>query len=143
MKKFECKEYGRVIVLHLGKGELVLETITEELKKSGVENAILTSGIGSLRQLEAHAIAKTSDQPCDYFISEKKPIELGCMQGIVLNGVPHIHMVCSAPGGETFVGHLEPGCQVQYLVELSFVEVTDMALTRYTDAFGIGYIDKL
>ena len=65
------------------------------------------------------------------------------MQGIVLNGVPHIHMVCSAPGGETFVGHLEPGCQVQYLVELSFVEVTDMALTRYTDAFGIGYIDKL
>ena len=34
MRKYECKEYGRVVVLHLGKGELLLETITEELKLS-------------------------------------------------------------------------------------------------------------
>lgn len=143
MRKFECREYGRVIVMHLGKGELLLETITEELKKSGVKNAILTSGIGSLRKMEIHAIGQTSDKPCDYYISEEKPIELGCMQGLVLDGVPHIHVVCSAPGGETFVGHLEPGCEVQYLVELSFVEVRDMELTRRTDEFGIGYIDRV
>ena len=143
MRKFECKEYGRVIVLPLGKGELLLETISEELKKSGVNNAILTSGIGSLCKLEAHAIGATSDQPCDYYISEEKPIELGGMQGSVLNGVPHIHMVCSAPGGETFVGHLEPGCRVQYLVEMSFIEVKDMQLTRRADEHGIGYIDRL
>lgn len=143
MRKFECTEYGRVIVMHLGKGELLLETITDELKKSGVKNAILTSGIGSLRKLEAHAIGATSDQPSDYYISEEKPIELGGMQGIVLDGTPHIHMVCSAPNGETFVGHLEPGCEVQYLVELSFIEVKDMKLTRRTDEHGIGYIDRL
>lgn len=143
MRKYECREYGRVVVLHLSKGELLLETITEELKRSGIRNAILTSGIGSLRKLEIHAIQKTSDEPCDYFISEKKPLELGCMQGIVLDGVPHIHIVASSPDGNVYVGHLEPGCEVQYLAELSFVEVLDMDLTRRADEFGIGYIDRL
>lgn len=143
MRKYECREYGRVIVLYLSKGELLLETITEELKRSGVKNAILTSGIGSLCKLEIHAIGQTSDEPCDYFISEEKPFELGCMQGMVLDGVPHIHVVSSAPDGTTYVGHLERGCKVQYLAELSFMEVADMELTRRKGEFGIGYIDRL
>ena len=143
MRKFECNHLGRVIVFHLSRGELLLETISEELKKSGVKNAILTSGIGSLRKLEMHAIGQTSIKPCDYYISEEKPIELGCMQGLVLDGVPHIHIVCSSPDGKTYVGHLEPGCEVQYLVEVSFLEVVDMDLTRRAGEFGISYIDKL
>ena len=52
-------------------------------------------------------------------------------------------IVSSSPDGNVYVGHLEPGCEVQYLAELSFVEVLDMDLTRRTDEFGIGYIDRL
>ena len=62
---------------------------------------------------------------------------------LVLNGVPHFHMVCSAPGNESFCGHVEPGCEVQYLMEIALMEVKDMALTRRKDEFNIDYIDKL
>ena len=34
MRKFECQEYGKTIILHLSRGDLVLETIVEELAKS-------------------------------------------------------------------------------------------------------------
>ena len=71
------------------------------------------------------------------------PFELCAMQGLVLNGVPHFHMVCSAPGNESFCGHVEPGCEVQYLMEIALMEVKDMALTRRKDEFNIDYIDKL
>ena len=142
MRKFECEQFGRVIVMNLSKGELVLENIKEELAKSGVRNAILTSGIGSLRRISIHGIKETTDQPSDYFIDECKPVELGSMQGLVLDGQPHIHIVANEPDGTVYVGHLEPGCEVQFLIELSFIEIKDMDLTRRLDEFGIGYIDK-
>ena len=143
MRTFACSEYGRVIVMHLRKGELLLESITEGLKNEGVKNALLVSGIGSLRKLSMHGIKECSDTPSDYFYTVEAPVELGCLQGIVLDGVPHLHGVCSTPDGKTYVGHLEPGCEIQFLGELSFVEVLDMKLTRRLDEYGIGYIDRL
>ena len=143
MRTFECKEYGRVIVMHLKKGDLLLESITEGLKERNVKNAILTSGIGSLRKLSMHGIKACTDTPSDYYYTIEAPVELGCLQGIVLDGVPHLHGVCSTPDGKTYVGHLEPGSEIQFLCELSFIEVPDMKLTRRANEFGIGYIDTL
>lgn len=143
MKTFDCKEYGRVIVMHLKKGDLLLESITDGLKEQGVKNALLVSGIGSLRKLSMHGIKECSDGPSDYFYTIEGPVELGCLQGIVLDGKPHIHGVCSTPDGKTYVGHLEPGSEIQFLGELSFIEVPDMKLTRRLNEHGIGYIDTL
>ncbi|MCI8971903.1 MAG: DNA-binding protein [Oscillibacter sp.] len=143
MRTFDFKEYGRVIVMHLRKGDPVLESITEGLKEKQVKNAVLLSGIGSFRKLSLHGIKACSDTPSDYYYTLEAPVELGCLQGIVLDGVPHLHAVCSTPDGKTYVGHLEPGCEAQFLVELSFLEVPDMKLTRRLDEFGIGYIDVL
>lgn len=143
MNTFECKTYGRVIIMHLAKGDLLLESITQGLKDHNVKNAILTSGIGSLRKLCMHGIKECSDGPSDYYYTIEAPVELGSLQGIVLDGVPHIHGVCSTPDGKTYVGHLEPGTETQFLVELSFIEVPDMMLTRRLNKFGIGYIDKI
>ena len=143
MKTFECKEYGRVIVMHLKKGDLLLESIKDGLAELGVKNAILTSGIGSIRTLSYHGIKSCSDYPDDYYEVVEAPVELGCMQGIVLDGNPHIHVVCSTPDGRHLIGHLEPGTEIQFLAEISFIEVPDMLLTRRLDEFGIGYIDNL
>ena len=143
MKSFIAQDYGRVIVMHLGKGDLLQESIASELKRLGVANAILLSCIGSLRKLTMHVIASTDDVSTDEFMTIEEPIEIGAMQGIVLNGEPHFHIVCSAPGNRHFTGHLENGCEVQYLAEISLVEIKDMRLTRRLDAFNISYIDTL
>ena len=143
MKSFIANEYGKIIVIHLGKGELLQESIARELDRLGVKNAILLSCIGSLRKLTLHVIADTNDLATNEFITLEEPIEIGAVQGLVLNGEPHFHIVCSAPGNRHFTGHLEDGCEVQYLAEISLLEVRDMRLTRKLDQFGIGYIDTL
>ena len=140
MTNFLANEYGRVIVIHLGKGELLLESIQRALEEQGIKNAVLLSAIGSLRKLSMHIIM--DDKATNNFLVVEKPFELCSMQGLVLDGVPHFHMVCSAPGNESFCGHVEPGCEVQYLMEIALMEVRDMDLTRRRDAFGIDYIDK-
>lgn len=142
MTNFLANEYGRVIVIHLGKGELLLESIQRALEEQGIKNAVLLSAIGSLRKLSMHIIMDTDDKATNNFLVVEKPFELCSMQGLVLDGVPHFHMVCSAPGNESFCGHVEPGCEVQYLMEIALMEVRDMDLTRRRDAFGIDYIDK-
>ena len=142
MTNFFANEYGRVIVIHLGKGELLLESIQRALEEQGIKNAVLLSAIGSLRKLSMHIIMDTDDKATNNFLVVEKPFELCSMQGLVLDGVPHFHMVCSAPGNESFCGHVEPGCEVQYLMEIALMEVRDMDLTRRRDAFGIAYIDK-
>lgn len=142
MKKFECNQYGRTIILNLTPGELVLETIKSELEVSNVKNAVLVSALGSLRKLNLHVIGATTPDPQDIHINIEAPVEIGVMQGLILDGAPHIHLVASTPNGNTYIGHLEPGCQVQYLMELCFLEIKDMDLVRCMDSHGIGYIEK-
>ncbi|MPM76898.1 hypothetical protein SDC9_123897 [bioreactor metagenome] len=143
MRSFAANEYGKIIVVHLGKGDLLLENIQKALEEHQVKNAILTSAIGSLRKLSMHIIMDTGDNATNKFVTVDNAFELNSMQGLVLNGTPHFHMVCSAPGNELYSGHVEPGCEVQYLMEISLVEVKDMNLTRRKDEFGIDYIDTL
>ena len=137
MKSYEFTQLGRVIVIHLRKGEKLLESITSELERLGVKHAILTSCIGSLRKMTIHIIKSTADLPENEFITVEGAIEFGVAQGVVINGAPHIHVVTSVPGQKTYVGHLENGCEVQYLAEISLLEVKDMDLTRIKDEFGI------
>ena len=94
MRNFIANEYGRTLVIHLGKGELMLESIQKALDEHGIKNAVLLSAIGSLRKLSMHIIMDTDDNATNNFVVVEKPFELCAMQGLVLNGVPHFHMVC-------------------------------------------------
>ena len=140
MKSFATETLGSTVVIHLGKGELLLESIQEELKNRGIKTGVIVSGIGSLRKMVMHIIASTNDDPDNQFITVEAPLEIGSLQGIVVEGVPHLHMVCSDPQ-KVYVGHLEPGCEVQYLAEIFILETKNVEIARKTDEFGIGYLD--
>lgn len=140
MRTFTASNYGRMIVIHLGKGEKVLESIESEMKRLEVKNAVILSAIGSLRKLSYHIITSTENVSSDKYFTIEKPMELSSIQGVILDGKPHFHIICSDPE-KTYTGHLENGTEVQYLVEISIMEVKDMELTRKLDEFGISYID--
>lgn len=128
--------------MHLGKGDKVLESIQNEMNRLGVKNAVLLSAIGSMRKIVIHVITETTDKSVDKFITIENAIEVGAMQGLILDGEPHIHIICSDPE-KTYVGHLEDGCEVQYLMELSFMEVNNLSLMRKKDEFNNAYIDEI
>ena len=142
MRTYTTNQYGRTVIIHLGKGEKLLESLTEEIKRLHLKNGILLSAIGSLRKASLHVITSTDDWPVNQFITVEKPIELGAAQGLIINGEPHFHLVISEENS-LYAGHMEPGCEVQYLAEFSILELLDVDLTRKTDTFGISYIDTL
>lgn len=140
MKSFMTNHYGRTVIIYLGKGERILESLTEELKRLDVRYGILVSAIGSLRKACLHVITNTDDLSVNRYITLEKPIELGAAQGLVIDGEPHFHINISEPGG-VYAGHMEEGCEVQYLAEFAILELKDLDITRKLDSFGISYID--
>lgn len=141
MRTYVGNGYGRHVVIHLGKGELVLESIQNEIKRLNIRTGIVASGIGSARKIVYHRIGNLAADPLNIFETLEGPTEIGAIQGLIVDGEAHLHIVCYGEEG-AHAGHLEPGCEVQYLAEISIIELTDADLTRRLDEFGISYIDK-
>lgn len=72
---------------------------------------------------------------------EKSDRNGGAVQGLIIGGVPHLHVTASDPD-RAYVGHLEPESEVQYLAEICIMELKGTDLTRRKDEFGDSYIDK-
>ena len=132
-------EGGRILIISLEKGELVLETIAEVLKKHRIKSAVMVSGIGTLRKAVYHMITTTEDQATNRFITLEGPMELASTQGLVLEGEPHFHIVFSDQE-RVYSGPLEPGCEVQYLAEFMLIEFQGDGLRREKSAGGFSRI---
>lgn len=136
---FQGKGTGRVVVINLQRGELLLESIEETLKEMGIKNAIITSAIGSLQKAVFHRVTGMEREPVDEFITVESPLELASLQGVVIDGHPHFHMVISDT--ETpYTGHLEHGTTVLYLVEITLLEVEGISLKRVKDENNIAIL---
>ena len=95
MRKFIGEGIGRIVVLNLQRGEKLLESIREQLKEEGIKNAIVLSAIGSLQKAVFHRVTGMEETPVDEFITLEEPMELASLQGVVIDGEPHFHMVIS------------------------------------------------
>ena len=127
---------GRVVVINLERGELLLESIRSGLEKLGIRDAVITSAIGSLSKVVLHRVMGFEPQPVDEFITIEKPIELASLQGVVLDGHPHFHMAVSDLE-QAYTGHLEEGTTVLYLAEITLLELKNAGLKRAPDELGI------
>ncbi|WP_425061304.1 PCC domain-containing protein [Sporomusa carbonis] len=108
-----------------------------------MKDAILLGCIGSLQTAVFHVVACTDEHPVDKFVTlADKPIELSSVQGVVLNGQPHFHIVMSDLQ-QTYTGHLEEGCVVLYLAEITLLEVKNLNLYRKKNEAGIGLITAI
>ncbi len=140
MTSFISEIQGRILLVSLQKGDLVLESLCEAFQKYGLRNAALVSGIGTLRKAVYHRITNTSDQADNQFITLEGPMEVSSVTGLLLDGEPHFHITFSDLQ-HTYAGHLEPGCEVQYLAEFMLMELCDAPeLTRKKEAGGFSSI---
>ena len=125
MDYFTGGSIDRVIIASLTPGDLFLESVEKIIEKEKIETAVITSGIGSFRKFKYHTITWTGMPPKDKFYEVDGPIEIGGIQGMIVDGEPHLHITFNnCETGETSTGHIEHGCEVCYLVEL-FIEVVN------------------
>ena len=69
-----------------------LSRYEEQLRESGIENAVVMSAIGSLQKARFHRVTGTGEVAEDEYLDMEKPIELASLQGVVINGKPHPHV---------------------------------------------------
>ena len=139
MFTFSTENIGRIVIIHLSKGEDILLSVKKELERLHLKNGILVSAIGSLRCAGVHAITTLEDLPTNKYFTYASPIELGSAQGLIIDGEPHFHLTIS-DADRVYTGHMEPGCEVQYMAELAILELPELPLIRKSDEFGISYL---
>jgi len=141
MRKFIGESIGRIVILNLQRGEKLLESIREQLKEEGIKNAIILSAIGSLQKAVFHRVTGTEESPVDEYVTLERPMELASLQGVVVDGEPHFHMVISDLE-QTYTGHLEEGTTVLYLVEITLAEVKGINLERKKNELNIAVLQE-
>lgn len=130
MQYFDRAELGRTVIIRLDQGDYVLESVNKVLEETGIKDGYVVSGIGTLDYCVLHMVMTTGYPPVEHFPKwNDKPLELVSIDGIIADGIPHLHAVVS-DDNTAVAGHLEPGCRTLYLGEIVIQELKGQALER-------------
>jgi predicted DNA-binding protein with PD1-like motif len=145
--EFASMSVRRVHILRIDPGEDVLESVKSFLKAASIRQAVVLGGYGTLAAYHLHWVTHNRIPTDNRFGRAEGGMELLSMNGLVVDGEPHIHMTLSTPEG-AFGGHLEPGCVAYVLCEVFFAEVEGVNLSRQrvhvtVEGMGQGDITRL
>ncbi len=142
MEFWEDRPTGIVIVL-LRRGDLVLESLSQVAREADIHTGVVMSGIGSLTKGRIHTVVSNDYPPTDEFIDLEGPLEVVQYGGIIANYQPHIHISLWDRQKRYHGGHLEEGCEVLALSEISIRRCSELRLTRrQRDESGIWLLDE-
>lgn len=126
--KYGNASVGRTLIVHLDRGEDLLESLRECVESQGIHNGVILTGFGTLDRCRLRAITTTSFPPEDQFTTVEGPLELVSIDGVIAGGEIHAHFEVAGPKG-CFGGHLELGCRVLYLCDIVIGEINNVDLT--------------
>ncbi len=128
--------FDRILVLRMKFKTDLLSEMEKQVKAQNIKNAVILSGIGSVRGYRVHNVAGRDYPVPDMYVSAPNtPADLIGMNGYIVNGNIHAHIIMALGDNKatTVSGHLEKGTEV-----LTFAIVTVGVLN--TD---LGRVDDL
>lgn len=143
MESFESSD-GHVIV-RLDRGDMALESIERACEEHAVDTGAVVTGIGTFSTLNIHYVDRTdlpddqSDRNVD--LELEGAWELTEINGVIANGEPHLH-VTAFDGDRTVGGHLEPGCEVNVLGEITIRKIEGLSLERSTGEQNVSQLTQ-
>lgn len=126
----------------LDRNALLLESILDVIRQKGIQDGEVLVTAGSVQECTYHYVTTTDLKAKNVFKTVKGPFEILNAGGIIADGEPHIHITLSSPEKGAFGGHLEKGCKVLYLGEVTLLRYDGPALTRRANANGITLLEK-
>jgi predicted DNA-binding protein with PD1-like motif len=130
VKYWESKEHNGLIILTLGYGDLLLESIQQVVREADIHTGVLLTGLGSLTRGHIHTVVSNEVPPENLFLKIPGPLEVVQFSGIIANYEPHVHISLMDKDGKFYGGHLEPDSEVLTLSEISLLRLPDVRLTR-------------
>jgi uncharacterized protein len=129
MKWFESRASG-VIIVSLGHRDLLLESLREVAQQAGVHTGVVMTGLGSLTRGRIHWVVTNEMPPQDRYLDLGGPLEIIGFSGIIAGYEPHVHIGLMDERGQCYGGHLEEGCEILTLSEISILRTPDIRLAR-------------
>ena len=132
---------GRVVALRLKPGTDVLLGLEEACKRSGINNGVILSAIGSLDSPHFCDVVEVPTK-AGYGYGEvlhlTGPIELTNASGIIChddegNTNLHVHMTLTDRHGNAHGGHLVEGTRVVLAVDVIIAEIEGLVMGRKFD----------
>ncbi len=124
----------RVVILRFKYQADLLAGIESAIKAKGIKNAVILSGIGSVRNYHVHAVSnRTFPSKNVYMKDSSTPADIVSVNGYVIGGRVHAHMTMT-DRDKAFGGHLEPGTNVFTFAIITLGVLPDsMDLSRVDD----------
>ena len=139
---FSGAQTQEVLRIRLDRGDLLLETIQDTIRKHNIQDGAVLTAAGSLQECTYHRVKSLGVKPEDEFITVKAPIEILNVNGLIAAGEPHLHLTLSSPDKGVFGGHLENGCKVLYRAEITIAKFSGPALARKANKDGVPMLQK-
>lgn len=133
----QVQEVYRVL---LERDAMLLESITDIVKQKDVQDGQVLVTSGSVSECTYHYVTSTAQKPVNAYKTVKGAAEILNAGGLIAAGEPHIHITLATPAKGAFGGHLEKGCRVLYLAEVTIVKYSGSPLTRKEDANGVSLL---
>jgi uncharacterized protein len=137
---FGTAQVSDVYRIVLDRDALLLESILEVIKQKDIHDGAVFVTSGSVQDCTFHYVTSTALKPKNAYKTVKGPFEILNAGGLIANGEPHIHITLSDPVKGAFGGHLEKGCRVLYLAEISIMKYSGEPLTRRDNENGVSLL---
>lgn len=137
---FAAAHVQQVYRVLLERDSLLLESIAEVIHQKNIQDGEVLVTSGSVQDCTYHYVTSTALDPTNAYKTVKGPFEILNAGGLIAAGEPHLHITLSSPEKGAFGGHLEKGCRVLYLAEVTIYQFAGPALTRKDDAHGVSIL---
>ncbi|HUA37322.1 MAG TPA: PPC domain-containing DNA-binding protein [Candidatus Sulfopaludibacter sp.] len=105
-------QFDRVVVLRFKYQTDLLAGLERMVKDCKIRNAVILSGIGSVKSYHYHTVSNGAFPSKNIFVRNPDgPADIAGMNGYVIDGRFHAHISFADPD-KAFGGHLEPGTTV-------------------------------
>jgi uncharacterized protein len=129
-KVFAGAQIQEIYRLNLDRDNGLLETINAAVKQYGIQDGAILTTVGSTQECTYHYVESTSPTAKDIFVTQKGAAEILSVTGLIAAGEPHLHITLATPDGKAFGGHLENGCKILYVAEVTLAKFSGPQLVR-------------
>src|SRR3954454_7136341 len=134
---------SEVYRVSLDRGALLLESINDVIRSKNIRDGQVIISSGSVQECTYHFVASTALKAQNEYRTVTGPSEILSGGGIIADGEPHVHIALSNPEKGAYGGHLEKGCRVLYLAEVTIFRFGGgPPLTRKSNQNGISLLQK-
>jgi len=137
---FPAAQVQEVYRVLLDRDALLLESINSVIKQKDIRDGEVLVTAGSVQECTFHYVGSTDKLPKNVYKTVKGPYEILNAGGIIADGEPHIHITLSTEGMSVMGGHLEKGCRVLYLAEVTVLKYSGPSLIRKNNANGVSLL---